>query len=101
MSGVSIEKADFSWFNPFDESYIHDPFPAVTRIHATAPILFYEPLALWIVSKYADVKAVLKDVDTFSSKVFGFLRPPADLAPKLRDFTDHELLLGMDRPEHT
>jgi cytochrome P450 len=100
MSNVSIEKADFSWFNPFDTSYIHDPFPAVTRIHATAPVFFYEPLALWIVSKYDDVRTVLKDANTFSSKVFGFRSPPADLAPQVRDFTDHELLLGMDRPEH-
>jgi cytochrome P450 len=100
MSDVTMEKPDFSWFNPFDQSYIHDPFPAVSRIHATAPVFFYEPLALWIVSKHADVRAVLRDADTFSSKIFGFLPPPADLAPKLRDFTDHEMLLSMDRPEH-
>ncbi|WP_176593236.1 cytochrome P450 [Sphingobium sp. EM0848] len=100
MHDVSFEATDFSWFNPFDTSYIHDPYPTVKRIHATAPVFFYEPLALWIVSKYNDVKTVLKDADTFSSKVFGFLPPPADLAPHVRDFTDHELLLSMDRPEH-
>ncbi|UZW57471.1 cytochrome P450 [Sphingobium sp. JS3065] len=101
MRDASLEATDFNWFNPFDTSYIHDPYPAVARIHATAPVFFYEPLALWIVSKYDDVKTVLKDADTFSSKVFGFLPPPADLAPQVRDFTDHELLLGMDKPEHT
>lgn len=100
MNGASLEKTDFSWFNPFDQSYLHDPLPAITRIHATAPVFFYEPLALWIVSKYEDVKDVLKDADTFSSNIFGFLPPPADLAPQLRDFTDQQLLLGMDRPEH-
>src|SRR5690242_8895385 len=101
MSSVSMKMVDFNWFNPFDTSYIHDPFPAVTRIHASAPVFFYEPLALWIVSKYDDVRTVIKDADTFSSKVFGFLPPPADLAPQVRDFTDHEILLAMDRPEHT
>jgi cytochrome P450 len=101
MNTVSITETDFGWFNPFDTSYIHDPFPTVRRVHATAPVFFYEPLALWIVSKYVDVRTVLKDADTFSSKVFGFRSPPADLAAQVRDFTDHEMLLGMDQPEHS
>ncbi len=100
MQNAISQEPDFDWFNPFDSSYIHDPYPAIERIHATSPAFHYKPLDLWVLSKYDDVKSVLKDSDTFSSKVFGFLPPPADIADQLSDFTDHELLLGMDRPEH-
>lgn len=100
MENVGARAEDLSWFNPFDTSYIHDPFPTIERVHSTDPVFFYEPLAMWIVSKFDHVKGVLKDSDTFSSHVFGFLAPPEDLADEVRAFTDHELLLGMDRPEH-
>ena len=91
---------DADWFNPFDLSYIHDPLPAVSRLHATAPVFFFKPLALWMVSKYEHVKDVLKDSDTFSNRAMGVIPPPADIAPQVHNFTDYELLPSMDRPEH-
>lgn len=100
MQNLASEATDTSWFNPFDTSYIHDPYPAVARLHATFPTFYHEALGFWVVSKHADVKGVLRDADTFSSKVFGHLPPPDDLAPKLTVLTETELLLGMDRPEH-
>lgn len=97
----SIEQMNMDWFDPFDVSYIHDPLPTVSRIHRTSPIFFFKPLAVWVVAKYDDIKFVLKDANTFSSKALGFIPPPADLADNVREFTDNEMLPSMDPPEHT
>lgn len=100
MTDSCSKAIDQGWFNPFDQAYLHDPFPAISALHQGPSVFLHESLGLYIVNKYKPVKSVLKNADTFSSKVFGFLPPPPDLAPQLRDFTDHEMLLGMDRPEH-
>ena len=100
MNSEPSEMTNADWFNPFDLSYIHDPLAAASRLQATTPVFFFKPLALWMVSKYEDVKTVLKDSDTFSNKAMGIIPPPADLAPLVHNFADHELLPSMDRPEH-
>jgi cytochrome P450 len=51
-------------FDPFSARYLTDPYSC----YATLPPLFrYEPLNLWVISKYADIEAVLKDSQTFSA----------------------------------
>ncbi|UZW57452.1 cytochrome P450 [Sphingobium sp. JS3065] len=101
MTASAIEVAELEGFNPFDQAYIHDPLGQITRMHTVAPVFYYRPLDVWFITKYSDVKRALKDAETFSNKVFGFLPPPADLGPKVKVFTDHELLVGMDAPEHS
>lgn len=52
--------------DPFDPAVIHDPFPFYTRLRAEAPVYRVERLDLWVLSRYQDVHAALRDPATFS-----------------------------------
>jgi cytochrome P450 len=53
-----------SSFDPFSARYLTDPYSC----YATLPPLFhYEPLNLWVISKHADIEAVLSDPHIFSA----------------------------------
>jgi cytochrome P450 len=45
-----------------------DPFPAYERLRENEPVMFDERIGYWVVSRYADVKAVFDDWQTFSSE---------------------------------
>ncbi len=69
--------------------YGGDPFPAFTWMREHAPAYFDESGAVWGISRYADIKEISKDPETFSSA--GGIRPDADALPMMIDF---------DAPEH-
>ena len=52
-------------FDPFDLS---DPFPSYQRLRAETPVFYDETIGYWIVSRYADIKAVFEDWRSFSSE---------------------------------
>ena len=47
--------------NPFD---LQDPFPFYQRARKEEPIFFNEELGYWVVTKWADLKAIFKDWKT-------------------------------------
>jgi len=54
-------------FNPLSASQVANPYPFFERARKEAPI-FFSPLAnAWVVSRYDDVMAILKDYTRFSS----------------------------------
>ncbi|MEO0976590.1 MAG: cytochrome P450/oxidoreductase [Pseudomonadota bacterium] len=48
-------------FDPFDAAYQADPAEALRWSRAQLPVFFSEKLGYWIVSRYADIKAVFRD----------------------------------------
>ena len=56
-----------AYFNPIRPSYIADPYPALARLRAEAPVFFSEPHDAWIVTSYPECLAILHDQDTFAS----------------------------------
>lgn len=42
-----------AYFNPLRPSYIADPYPALARLRAEAPVFYSEPHEAWIVTSYA------------------------------------------------
>src|SRR4051812_5312672 len=38
-----------------------DPFPTLRRMREEAPVYFYEPLKIWLLTRYRDVDAVVRD----------------------------------------
>ncbi|HEX4419845.1 MAG TPA: cytochrome P450 [Kofleriaceae bacterium] len=63
-----------------------DPYPLYARLRAEAPVVEHRPSGAWIVSRYDDAVAVLKDPAVFSSSVMA---------------TADRALLGADPPAHT
>ena len=47
---------------------MNDPFPAYERLRRDEPVMFDERIGLWVVTRWADVRAVFDDWETFSSE---------------------------------
>ena len=69
--------------------YGGDPFPAFAWMRANAPAYFDQTAGVWGISRYADIREISKDPDTFSNA--GGIRPDSDALPMMIDF---------DAPEH-
>ena len=52
-------------YEPFDMT---DPFPAYERLRRDEPVMYDERIGLWVVTRWADVRAVFDDWETFSSE---------------------------------
>ena len=48
-------------FNPADPAYVADPYPFYRRLRREAPVYWWERGRMWLLSRHADVEAVLKD----------------------------------------
>ncbi len=56
--------------NFFDNPAIQaNPYPVFAGMRANAPVMQFGPLGLWLVTRYDDVVRVLRDFETFSSRV--------------------------------
>ncbi|MHB1711881.1 MAG: cytochrome P450 [Acidimicrobiales bacterium] len=69
--------------------YGGDPFPAFAWMREHAPAYFDEESGVWGVTRYADIKEISKDPDTFSNA--GGIRPDSDALP---------MMIDTDAPEH-
>jgi cholest-4-en-3-one 26-monooxygenase len=69
--------------------YANDPDPHYAWLRANAPAYWDEDGQVWGISRYADVKAISKDSQTFSNA--GGIRPDNGPLP---------MMIDMDDPEH-
>ncbi len=75
----------------FDQAILENPYPSYEKWRAEKPIWWDEDSSMWIVTRYEDVRGVLKDAATFSSKAMGEGEQRAIALPLLSD----------DPPRHT
>ncbi len=47
--------------------YLDDPHPVLQRIRREDPVFYYEPLDMWVMSKYDDIRYVGRTPTTFSN----------------------------------
>jgi cytochrome P450 len=87
-------------FDPLSGAYLVDPAPSLKQAQRDNPVFYYEPLKCWVVTKYEDLRAALRNVGTFSSRATGFIRPPPDLAPLVPDLSREEIIITLDPPAH-
>lgn len=69
--------------------YGGDPFPAFAWMREHAPAYFDETAGVWGITRYADIKEISKDPETFSNA--GGIRPDSPALPMMIDY---------DAPEH-
>jgi len=48
-------------YNPGDPAYLANPYPFYRRLRSEAPVYWWEPGHMWLLSRYGDVEAGLKD----------------------------------------
>jgi cytochrome P450 len=84
-------------FDPFDPATIADPYPLYEVLRQEAPIFWCEPFGGWMLSRYAEAHAVLRDPQRFSSERQTANRPQIRTAgPYLG-----RNILNADPPHHT
>lgn len=84
-----------------------DPYPAYARLRAESPVHWHAPTRTWLVSRYEDAEAVLREPEIFSSvgsqaKMIELL--PAELRDAVPTFRRRGrvlTLISSDPPEHT
>jgi cytochrome P450 len=93
-------------YDPWNPAFIADPYPALARLRDEAPVIYDERTKQWLVSRHADVNALLRDrrlgrsyLHVASHEAWGRTPPPADQAP----FWDllAVQLIDMEPPDHT
>ncbi|MFV0373299.1 cytochrome P450 [Microbacterium sp.] len=61
---VAHGTADHHGYQPFR---MDDPFPAYAELRREEPVMYDERIGYWVVTRWADVRAVFDDWETFSS----------------------------------
>ncbi len=88
-------------FNPMEPEFVADPYPTYHRLRAEDPV-HHSPLGFWVLTRYADVIAMLRDprlvkepIAAFVAARFGMTPPGLGLSMLDRDPPDHTRLRGL------
>ena len=90
-------------FNPFLPSYLESPYAAYAALRAEEPVHWSAALQAWVLTRYGDCAAVLRDHETFSSNP---LTARGQLAEALREqrrgfpLGETPTVLNTDPPAH-
>jgi cytochrome P450 len=93
-------------YDPWDQDFIADPYPALARLRDQAPIVYDERTNQWLVSRHADVNALLRDrrlgrsyLHVATHEAWGRTPPPPDQAA----FWDllAVQMIDLEPPDHT
>jgi len=85
--------------------YFRNPYPLFAEIRKVAPVFYSETIGGWLLTRYQDVDAVLRDAQTFSSKgrvLYLLSQLPDDVQAKVK-LLNHHFATGLahsDAPEH-
>lgn len=90
-------------FDPFDAGYLEDPYPALARMRSHTPVAYAPSIGCYVLTKYADVDAVLLDVKTFSSArpTFSFAPLCPEALDAFRNRIGPNVTSFCDPPKHT
>ena len=89
-------------FNPLDPAFIADPYPTYRMLRERMPI-WKSPLGVWVLSRYRDIAALLKD-GRFVHDFEGEISDPRGRRAILGEPTTQNLgasMLVRDPPDHT
>src|SRR4051794_21888495 len=91
----------FPFFSPEVQQ---DPYPLYAGARAEEPVFFCEDLGMWVATRHADVTAILRDTDRFSSRLttVSVKEPPPEVVAVLRrGFPRTSSIIHLDPPDHT
>lgn len=100
---AAIEKAPATTYDPFDATFLNDPYAIFTQLRVEAPVAYAPAIDMWTVTDYADVDAIFKDPEAFSAAIAQSPLDPIDPGAQkiLRDgFRPLAVMSNLDPPEH-
>ncbi|MFB7662548.1 cytochrome P450 [Kitasatospora sp. NPDC056138] len=93
-------------FDPWSAEFVAHPYEAYAALREQAPVSYYEPSGQWLVSRYEDVSALLRDrrlgrtyTHRHTHEEFG--RPAPDPAHEPFHTLNEHGLLDLEAPDHT
>lgn len=90
--------------DPFGPAYLADPFAVFARARHEGRVFYSEELGQWLVTRYDDIRAVLRDTRHYSAdnatKPLQPLPPEALAALARADFRPRRVLVDNDPPDH-
>jgi cytochrome P450 len=95
-------------FDIFAAEYVEDPQRFIQRVHEERPVFYHPELDVWMVTRYEDVRAILDDWKTYSSRAWRAIPVPAELSDRIP--AEHQRLaatvlglnfINIDPPSHT
>lgn len=92
-------------FDPLDPAQRADPYPTYARLRRERPVFYAPQYDLWVVTRYEDVLRVLKEDETFSSRI-ALHSTPHEHAPEVGRVLDQgwpemPIIVESDPPLHT
>ena len=91
-------------FDPLSEAYLADPYPFLTEAREAAPAFYCEAIGHWIVTRYQDIRHLLRTPALFSAtNINAPLHPPCPMAAKALEDGGFRAVpaLNTDPPAHT
>src|ERR1043165_2282487 len=67
-------------FDPFQPAFLADPYPTFGRLRDQHPVFYAPALDYWVLSRYQDVRAALRDTAHYSAA--NALSPIAPVCPR-------------------
>lgn len=88
-------------FNPSDPAFIADPYPVFRRLRNEAPVFWWDRGYMWLLSRYADVEATLKD-PRFSTDIrqWSLYQEQQGMPEKLVEMSEYSIV-QVGRDDHT
>ncbi|MFC4056023.1 cytochrome P450 [Actinomadura syzygii] len=93
-------------YDPWSPDFVADPYPVFERLRAERPVFFDEATGQWVISRYEDVNALLRDrrlgrtyLHIASHEEFG-QAPEADFLKPFWDLV-RAGMLDLEPPDHT
>ncbi|BBJ42157.1 cytochrome P450 [Streptomyces antimycoticus] len=103
---MSSSSAEAPAFDPWQPSFVADPYPAYAALRERGRAHWFEPSRQWLIPRHADVSALLRDrrlgrtyLHRFSHEEFGRTAPPPEHEP-FHTLNDHGML-DLEPPDHT
>lgn len=103
-----VNSTTSTWVEPDlgADGFYADPYPTYCLLRAQDPVHWSPQWGGWLLTRYADVVAMLRDVQRFSNvgRMSSFLSQlPEQVRDELRPFEDHfkQGLINSDPPDHT
>lgn len=85
-------------FNPFSSEFRADPYPFYHRLRTEDPV-YWSPLGFWVLTRYADVMAVLRDPRFGQKGLEETLLEQFGAGPVQQLYS--KFMLFLDPPDHT
>ncbi|KQV73999.1 cytochrome [Aeromicrobium sp. Root344] len=83
--------------DPGNPDFLHDPYPVLAALRATGPVLWHEPMGVWLATTHEAVSQVLRN------RAFGRLWTDWEPAAQMEPFNalHRNQMMENEPPEHT